>query len=151
MKAHFVEKSRVFSEDFEHTSKDEPFPIIPLYFEGKFSEESVKVQIEALLIPGYETTANAIAFAILALSMHPHVQEQVFEELHSVYDSQDEETTYEHIQKLHLLDRVIKETLRLFPPAPNIIRSTTDVVSISNCKLPKDTAVLLSVFTMHRV
>ncbi|XP_031632667.1 cytochrome P450 4C1-like isoform X2 [Contarinia nasturtii] len=123
---------------------------IPLYIEGKMSEELVKQQIESFLIAGYETTGSATAFAILALAMHPHIQEQVFDELRLVYESQDEETTNEHIQKLHLLDRVIKETLRLFPTVPNILRSTSDMVSISDCTLPKDTSVILSIFTMHR-
>ncbi|XP_031632678.1 uncharacterized protein LOC116346652 [Contarinia nasturtii] len=150
IKVHLAAKCDNPSGNSEYQWNKAHLPFIPLYIEGKMTEELVKQQIESFLIAGYETTGSATAFAILALAMHPHIQEQVFKELRLVYESQDEETTNEHIQKLHLLDRVIKETLRLFPTAPNLLRSTSDMVSISNCTLPKDTSVILSIFTMHR-
>ena len=126
-------------------------PFIGPYIEGKFSEDVLKQQIESILIAAFDSTGSTTAYAILMLAMHPNIQEQVFDELHSVFDAQDEETTYEHIQKMHLLDRVIKETMRLFPFGPFIERVSTAEVAISNCSLPKNTNISLSIFTLHRV
>lgn len=78
--------------------------------EGKMTEKMVKEQIGDFMIAGFETTSSTISYAILALAMNPNIQEDVFNELKSVYDTQNEDTTYEHIQKLHILERVIKET-----------------------------------------
>lgn len=126
-------------------------PFIGSYIQGKFSEDLMKQQIETMLNGGFETSGRAIAYIILMLAMHPNIQEEVFAELHSVFEKQDEETAYEHLQKLPLLDRVIKETLRLFPVAPFIERVSSAEVPISNCVLPKDTYISISFFTLHRV
>lgn len=126
-------------------------PIIPLYFKGRLSEEILKQQIETFLMAGYETTASTISFTILLLAMHPHIQDEVFLELLSVYDTQNEETTNEHIQKLHRLNRVIKESMRLLPVGSIIERTATADIPLRNCILPKNTIILMSFYTMHRV
>lgn len=40
-----------------------------------------------------------------------------------VYDTQDEDTTYERVQQLPYLDLVLKEGMRMFPVAPFIVRT----------------------------
>lgn len=111
----------------------------------------VKQQFETLLMAGFETTASAISFAILMVAMHQEIQENAFNELRSVYDSQDEETTYEHIQKLHLLDRILKESMRIFPIAYLIGRTPTADIALSNCVIPKGIKITILIYTMHRV
>lgn len=104
-----------------------------------------------MFVASFKSTGATFAYAILLLAMHPSIQHEVFIELQSIYESQDENTTYEHINKLQLLNRIIKETLRLFPAAPFIARTATVDTPISNCIIPKDTYILVSLFTLHRV
>ncbi|XP_055297855.1 cytochrome P450 4C1-like [Sitodiplosis mosellana] len=137
-------------EYIEKISKRAELPFIPLFIEGKLSEEVVKQQIEIMLNVGHETTGSTTAYVILMLAMHLNIQDQVLDELRSIFDTQDEETTYEHIQKMHLLDRVIKETMRLFPVGPFLERISTADVPISNCVLPKSTVILICFYTLHR-
>lgn len=140
------------SNDSQISDKNlDEHPFIGSYIQGKFSEDLMKQQIETMLNGGFETSGRAIAYVILMLAIHPNIQEQVFAELRSVFDTPDEETTYEHLQKLPLLDRVIKETMRLFPVAPFIERVSSAEVPISNCVLPKNTYISISFFTLHRV
>lgn len=127
------------------------FPFVSLFVEGKLSEDMVKQQIQIMLMVGHESTGMTIAQVILILAMHPNIQEQVLDELRSVFNTQDEETTYEHIKKLNLLDRVIKETLRLFPPAGSLLRLSTADVPISSYVLPKNTIIHMRLYTLHRV
>lgn len=134
----------------DENSKND-FPLIPLCVEGKFSEELVKQQIDVLLIGGHETTGSTIAYAILMLAMHPNVQEQVFEELRTKYESPDQETTYEKMQSLHVLDRVIKETTRLFPAIFAFSRTPAVDIQLQTCVVPKGVSVILPVYTTHRV
>lgn len=124
---------------------------MPPCIEGQFSEEMVKQQIDVLLIAGHETTASTIAYVILMLAMHPNIQEQVFDELRSKYDSPDQETTYEKMQSLHLLDRVIKETTRLFPVVFGFSRTPAVDIPLKNCVIPKGVSIILPVYTAHRV
>lgn len=125
--------------------------ILSLFAEGKLSEALVKDQIETLIIAGFNGIAHKISYIILALAIHPSIQDQVFNELRSVFDSQDEETTTEHIQRLPLLDRVIKEAIRLCPSAPLIERVSTNDIQLSNCTIPKNTFFILISYTLHRV
>ena len=66
----------------------------------------MKEQIETVLIAGNETSALTLSYTILMLAMHPEIQDRLYEELHSVYASQDEYTGYEKIQQLPYLDMV---------------------------------------------
>lgn len=139
------------NENVHQASKTSSKTFISLFAEANFDEETIKDQIEGILSPGYETTGATFAYVILLLAMHPNIQQEVFIELKSIYESQDENTTYEHINKLQLLNRVIKETLRLFPAAPFFARTITMDTPIKNCIIPKDAYVLISLFTLHRV
>lgn len=118
---------------------------------GKFDEQTIKEQIETVLMAGSETSALTLSYTILLLAMHPDVQDRLFEELHSVFDSQEEETTYDHLQRLTYLDRILKEVMRLFPSAPLIARITRADIPLSNCTAPKGAFIMMSIFNMHRV
>lgn len=107
--------------------------------------------METIVIAGNETTALSLSYIILLLAMHPDVQDKVYDELHEVFDEQDEIMTYEHIQRLTYFDRVIKEGLRLLPVVPFIMRTATADTQISNCIVPKDAFILMSLFNLHRV
>lgn len=138
-------------KDNTNLPKKTELPFISLFIEGQISEDMLKQQIEIMLEVGHETTGTTSAYVILMLAMYPNIQEQVLDELHSVFDTQDEEITYEHIQKLHLLDRVIKETMRLIPIGPFIERVCTADVPITSYILPKNTFILICFYTLHRV
>ena len=47
------------------------------------------------------------------------------------------------------LDAVLKESLRLFPSAPCILRKTSEEIELKGYKLPKGSELLLSLFAMH--
>lgn len=145
------ENNNILQDVVAKQSTKSKLPIIPMLYEGKLSEEMVKQQIEILLMAGYDTTATTISYAILMLAMHPKIQEETFKELRSVYSTQDEDTTYDHIQKLNILDRVLKETMRLFPIAAQIGRFATADIPVSKCVIPKGSTITITIFTMHRV
>lgn len=125
--------------------------LLDLIQSGKIDEKTALDEIETILIAGNETTALAVSFVILILAMHPEIQENVYDELRTVYNSQDEDTTNEHFQKLSYLDRVIKETLRLYPVGPFMIRKAMADIQLSKCTVPKNTYITLSLFNLHRV
>lgn len=135
----------------DNSYKKTEFPLISLCADGKINEELVKQNIDILFIGGHETTASTIAYAILMLAMHPNIQDQVYDELHSMYDTQDQETTYELMPKFEILNRVIKETLRLFPSVYFFSRTSAVDVPLSSCIIPKGSTIGLPIYTMHRV
>lgn len=125
--------------------------LLDLYFSGKLDDKIIRDQVETIVIAGNETTALSLSYVILLLAMYPDVQEKIYEELHDVFESQDEPTKYEHIQKLSYLDRVIKEGMRVLPVVPFIMRTACADTQISNCTIPKDAFILMSIYNLHRV
>lgn len=103
---------RKISDDSEETYKTPQVLIdqlFELHFNGKLDDKIIRDQVETIVIAGNETTALSLSYIILLLAMYPPVQEKVYEELQTVFESQNEEATYEHIQRLTYLDCVIKE------------------------------------------
>lgn len=125
--------------------------LLELYFTNKLDDKIIRDQIETIVIAGNETTALSLSYITLLLAMYPDVQEKVYDELHTVFDSQDEEMNYEHIQRLSYLDRVIKEGMRVLPVVPFMMRTATADTQISECIIPKDAFILMSIYNLHRV
>lgn len=152
---YITQKKHLVQENCINETYKKPQILIDLLLDlienGKLDEKTAIEEIETILIAGNETTALAVSFVILILAMHPDVQDRVYEELHSVYNSQDEETTNEHFPKLIYLEQVIKETLRLYPVGPFIIRKAMKDIQISKCTIPKNSYITLSLYNLHRV
>lgn len=115
------------------------------------NDEMVESHIQAMIVGGYDTSALTRSYVIILLAMHPSIQERLYNELRSIFDEQDENTTYEHIHQLEYLDLVIKETIRLFPVVPFVIRSITGDIPLNKCTVPKDAYILVSLYHLHRV
>ncbi|EFN72161.1 Cytochrome P450 4C1, partial [Camponotus floridanus] len=79
--------------------------------------------------------------------------EKVYQELWQIYETKTPKSApikYEDLQHMDYLDRVIKETMRLFPAVPLIGRYLTEDVKIGEFILPKGTEVFLAILTLHR-
>lgn len=138
-------------QDFDTRNGDDFSPLMALHLkDGAISEKSLEEQIIVLLGIGHESMASTIANVILMLAIHPAIQERVFNEL-GANNSHDASITIEKLQSLQLLDRVVKETLRLYPSFHTFLRTSTSNVSLLTCTVPKGVPIVLSAYTMHRV
>ncbi|KAL0132769.1 hypothetical protein PUN28_000480 [Cardiocondyla obscurior] len=99
---------------------------------------------------GHDTTAVAITWALFLLGSNPEHQEKVHEELEEVFGNSDAPITVKDLPQLKYLDRVIKETLRLFPSVPVITRLLTEDVKLGDHTLPKGISVALPILLVHR-
>ncbi|MBJ8009694.1 Cytochrome P450 [Bacillus mycoides] len=102
-----------------------------------------------LYVAGHETTANALTWSIFLLSQHPDILYNLLEELDGTLGSSD--PTLEKLSLLPLLDGVIKETLRLLPPAGVGVRITSDSCKLGGFTIPKDTNVFFNQMVTHRL
>ncbi|XP_046828219.1 cytochrome P450 4C1-like isoform X3 [Vespa crabro] len=103
--------------------------------EEGYTEKDIRDEMNTILLAGSETTATTISFVLLMLASFPEIQNKVYEELNQIYCSDDPKSipmTYDDIKSMKLLERVIKETLRLFPAVPIIARKVTqDIKGLS--------------------
>lgn len=112
------------------------------------TEEELLDQTLTLYIAGHETTANALAFAFLMLGQHPEVQARLQAEVDSVLGGRL--PTYEDTTRLPYTLQVIKEVLRLYPPAVFFGRAPLEDLEIEGYQFRKGQFCLLSPFAVHR-
>lgn len=84
---------------------------------------------EISLIQSEDTATSICSFAVVMLGMYPEYQKRVVDEIRSVI-GWEEELREEHLQRLDELQMVLKETLRLFPIAPLLLRKVSQGVEI---------------------
>lgn len=84
---------------------------------------------------GHDTTSTALSWALFELGSHPDVQEKAYQELNEIFGDSDRFPTTADLAKMKYLERVIKETLRLYPSVPIISRELQEEIKIS--KWPK--------------
>jgi cytochrome P450 / NADPH-cytochrome P450 reductase len=83
----------------------------------KLSDLNIRYQILTFLIAGHETTSGMLSFAFYQLLRHPHILAQAYAEVDRVLPG-DKRPDYSDIAKLDVIERIFKETLRLWPTAP---------------------------------
>lgn len=84
--------------------------------------------------------------------MHPEYQERAFAEVDRVFQDApcDEKITYDHVTKLEFIEQILRETLRLNPVAPYVLRWCREDTKIRDCTIPRSTTVIVNLYTMHR-
>jgi cytochrome P450 len=120
----------------------------PLTYEDKVS---ISHQLKTFYFAGHDTTATTISWAIWMLSQKPEILAMVRAELkeHGVWTHVGKAPTYEDLQKCAYLEAVIKETLRLYPPASGVSRYTDADEEWNGYSLSGATLVL-GTYTMGR-
>jgi cytochrome P450 len=101
-----------------------------------------------LLEAGHETTAKALTWTLYLLARAPDWQERVVAEVNAV--AGDGPLLPEHIGRLPVTLRVLKESMRLYPPAPVIARVTTQPLQLGGHLLPIGTQIVIPIFAIHR-
>jgi cytochrome P450 len=114
----------------------------------RMTDMQVRDEALTIFIAGHETTANAMAFIFYLLAKHPGVKKRLLEELKSVLGEQ--EITYELLGKLDYTQMVIKESLRLFPPAWITVREASRGDEINGYQIKKLDKIILSPYVMQR-
>jgi len=110
----------------------------------RLSDNEVLGEIADLYTAGYDTTANTIAWTLLLLAQHPQVASELSRELTG------RDADY-HTKPGTLLDRVIKESMRLMPATPMVIpRTVAQDCTLSGVKIPVGAMVIIPTITAHQ-
>jgi len=102
-----------------------------------------------LFVAGHETTSNALTWALFLLNQHPSICADLLDELEGTLHGAA--PTVEQLGQLRLLEGVVKESLRLLPPAPIGIRIAAADCELGGYALPRGANVIYSEFITHRL
>lgn len=110
-------------------------------------DKQVRDDVMTLMLAGHETTANTLSWCIHLLSQHPRIQERVIKEVETLKRS----VAMEDLKQLPLTLAVIRESLRMYPPAYLISRKAIEEVVLDGVSYPQGTVFLLNVAGIHRM
>ena len=112
------------------------------------SDDQLRDETMTLLLAGHETTAIALTFTWLLLSQHPDVRARLEEEVRDVCG--DRPPSAADLPRLVLADRIVRESLRLYPPAWSIGREAAEDVEVGGRRFDRGTWFVVIPWAMHR-
>jgi cytochrome P450/NADPH-cytochrome P450 reductase len=118
----------------------------------QLDDVNIRYQINTFLIAGHETTSGLLSCTLYALLKHPDVLKKAYEEVDRVLGPDvDARPTYQQVTQLTYITQILKEALRLWPPAPAYgIAPLQDETIGGKYKLKKNTFVTVLVMALHR-
>lgn len=97
-----------------------------------------------------DTSSTTVEWAMAELLQHPEITRKACKELEQVVGN-DNIVEEVHTAKLHYLNAILKETLRLHPPLPLLLQhSPSTTCNVSGYTIPKGSIVYVNVWTIHR-
>lgn len=116
---------------------------------AQMSEKQVRDEILTLLIAGYETIANLLAWALWLLAQRPEADALLHAEAKTLLSGRAGFVAAD-CDRMSYTKRVVLEALRLYPPGWFVGRTALADVRLGGYAVPKGTAVVMSQYVMHR-
>ena len=113
------------------------------------SDLEIRDEADTFMFEGHDTTTSGISWTLYCLAKYPEHQAKVREEVRSVLMGR-EWLDYEDLKDLQYTQWAIKEAMRLYPPVPTILRSTSQDIVLDNHFIPKDTMLGIDILALHR-
>ncbi len=117
------------------------------------SEAQIVDECVTLMTAGHETTAVALMWVWLLLGQHPAATARLYDEVDGVLASAP--LTFERLAELPYTESVVKEALRLYPPAFSFGRTPLEDIALEadggRYVFRKGASLIISTIAMHRL
>jgi cytochrome P450 len=104
------------------------------------TDKIIRDQMLTMLIAGHDTSTALLAWTFALLGQHPEIHQQVVNEIDKTND----------VERVPLLDNVIKESLRLYPPIHIGNRRIAEEMNFDGNTIPKEERLFYSIYLTHR-
>jgi len=115
---------------------------------ASLDDENIIDQSATFFFGGYNTTARTLAWVVHLVSQHPTVETKLLEEIDRVLGERDVPSTVD-LSQLTYLNMVVKETLRLYCPAPVYVRRALRDTKLGGYDIPEGMNVMVSILGAH--
>jgi cytochrome P450 len=113
----------------------------------KISKDLLIDEVIGLFIAGQDTTLNALIWFFYLIANDKDIHKKVTDEIDGFRGEPVNSMT---IGKLKFTRAVLYEALRLYPPAPGLIREALEDVVVGGQKIAKGTSIIINVYAIHR-
>ncbi|XP_033227747.1 cytochrome P450 4C1-like isoform X2 [Belonocnema kinseyi] len=128
--------------------------LLDLQDQQKLSDQDISDEVNLMIVGAYETVAVSLEYLMLVLASYPDIQEKVYQELNHIYGKvipENVSITTDDLKQMEYTERVIQESLRLFPTVPVVLRKVEEDIKIEGgCIIPKGTTALCFITKIHR-
>uniref|UniRef100_A0A182PE71 Uncharacterized protein n=1 Tax=Anopheles epiroticus TaxID=199890 RepID=A0A182PE71_9DIPT len=114
------------------------------------SDNDVREEVDTFMFEGHDTTTSGMCWALFLLALHPDVQRQVQQEIDSIFGESDRAPTMRDLNEMKLLERCLKETLRLYPSVSFFGRTLSEDIALGDYHIPAGTIVGVHAYHVHR-
>ena len=113
-----------------------------------FDTEEMVDQVAIFFLAGHETSASALGWALYLLALYPEWQDKVASEADMVFG--DGAPEFSQLSKLAVTRDVFRETLRLYPPVPMMVREARCPETFRDRNITQGSQIVLSPWHLHR-
>jgi cytochrome P450 len=117
-----------------------PNDLLQHLIDAGLTDKVIRDQMLTMLIAGHDTSTALLAWTFALLGQHPEIHQKVVNEIDKTID----------LERVPLLDNVIKESLRLYPPIHIGNRRIASEINFDGNKIPKDERLFYSIYLTHR-
>jgi len=112
------------------------------------SDVQLRDEVMTLFLAGHETTANALSWTWYLLAQHPEVEARLFRELTEIL--RGKVPTAGDVARLPYTEMVVKESMRLYPPAWAVGRQAVGAFEMGGYKFPAGTNIAILQWSTQR-
>ncbi|WP_189382388.1 cytochrome P450 [Streptosporangium nondiastaticum] len=112
------------------------------------SDAEVHDQVITFFVAGSETVAAALSWTIHLLGRHPEIEHQAAAEAQAVLSGHT--ASWEDLPRLPIIQRIVTETLRLYPPVWIMTRVVTADTELGGCAISAGSIIVISPYVLHR-
>jgi len=112
------------------------------------TDQELSDQVAVLLLAGGETTSATLVWSLYLLAGHPEVLDALHAEVDGVLGGGV--AGWQHLSRLALTARVVREALRLYPPGWIVTRTCERETRLAGRTLPVGSILLFSSYVLHR-
>ncbi|XP_043258935.1 probable cytochrome P450 6a20 [Colletes gigas] len=118
--------------------------------QNKLTMIEASAQAYVFYLAGFETSSTTVTFCLYELAMHQDIQEKLRDEILTTIKKHDG-LTYNAVNDMTYLHKVVSETLRKYPPVPVLNRICTKETKLdgTNVSIPEGTPVVIPVYGLH--
>src|SRR5262249_2312322 len=112
----------------------------------RMSDGQLHEEMMTLFMAGHETTAMALTWTWYLLSQHPGVEERLVREVSRGLGGRA--PTVADLPQLPYTDMVVREAMRLYPPAAGFAREPIEDIHIGGYKIPEGSLVTVNTYAL---
>jgi cytochrome P450 len=113
------------------------------------SDRQIRDELMTMLQAGHDTVSDAVAWTWFLMARHPGVRQRVEQEIDAILGGRP--ARFEDLPELAYTDRVIQESMRIYPPAWVFARTPVDDDVICGYHIPAKSLVVISPYVTHRL